>query len=61
MVNQVADYSIFSTFNLKSAYHQVEIAWKTGFILPLKLMEGCMNLNVSLCVFQMVYRSLSMQ
>ena len=53
MVNQIADYSVFSTFNLRSAQ-------KTGFILP-KLMEDCMNSNVSLWVLQMVYRSFSVQ
>ena len=26
MVNLIANYSVFSTFNLKSAYHQVEIS-----------------------------------
>lgn len=25
MVNRIADYSVFSTFNLKSAYHQLKI------------------------------------
>lgn len=53
MVNQIADYSVFSTFKLRSAQ-------KTGFILP-KLMEDCVNSNVSLWVLQMVYRSFSVQ
>ena len=26
MINQMAEYSVFCTFDLKSAYHQVEIS-----------------------------------
>ena len=26
MINRIADYSVFSTFDLKSAYHQIEIS-----------------------------------
>ena len=51
IVNRIGHYSVFSTFSLKSAYHQVDISLEDNI---LKLMKGCMNPNVSLWMLQIV-------
>jgi len=52
-VNEIAQYRVFSSIDLKSAYHQIPLNEKDKVSLHLKLMGAFINLNICHLVLQM--------
>ena len=54
MVQKIAQYSVFSTIDLRSAYHQIPLKRKISLIQLLKHQAGCTSSTVCHLELQMV-------